>query len=154
MISAPLYDTGCAIDTIATNGRRPMEIQLPQTTAELLPFSAAAATLLFGLFAMFTPRLVLRAFTAPLMNPQPQGVAEMRATLGGFYLGIGLISLLLFDQQNIQLLLGGAWTFATFGRLVALLSDGVSSWKNTLLLFVSLMIAAASLASGFGMIPA
>ncbi|KQT66011.1 MULTISPECIES: DUF4345 family protein [unclassified Aureimonas] len=129
-----------------------MEIQLPQTTAELLPFSAAAATLLFGLFAMFTPRLMLRAFTIHAMNQQPQGVAEMRATLGGFYVGIGLLSLLLFDQQNIQLLLGGAWTFATFGRLVALLSDGVSRWANTVLLFLSLAIAAASLASGFGMV--
>ena len=129
-----------------------MEIQFPQTNAEFLPFAAAGATLLFGLFAMFTPRLMLRAFAIHAMNPQPQGVAEMRATLGGFYIGIGLLSLLLFDQQNIQLLLGGAWTFSTFGRLVALLSDGVSRWKNTLLLLVGLATAAASLATGFGFV--
>lgn len=129
-----------------------MEIQLPQTTAELLPFATAAVTLLFGLFAMFMPRLMLRAFAFPAMNQQPQGVAEMRATLGGFYLGIGLLSLLLFDQQNIQLLLGGAWTFAAFGRLVALLSDGVSRWRNTALLIVSIAIAAGALASGFGIV--
>lgn len=130
-----------------------MEIQLPQTTAELLPFSAAGITLLAGLFAMFMPRIGLKAFADTALNARPQGVAELRATIGGFYIGIGLLSLLLFDQQNIQLLLGGAWTFAAFGRLVALLSDGVSRWKNTLLLFLSLFVAGASLATGFGLVP-
>ncbi|KQT47551.1 hypothetical protein ASG43_10755 [Aureimonas sp. Leaf454] len=129
-----------------------MEIPLPQTNADLLPFAAAVLTILVGLFAMFMPRLMLRAFGIRGIHPQPQAVAEMRATLGGFYIGLGLLSLLLFDQPVIQMILGGAWAFSAFGRLVAILSDGVSAWKNTLILLVSLLVAAAPLAVAFGFV--
>ena len=127
-----------------------MDIPLPQSPADALPFAAAAFTLLVGLLGLFMPRVMLRALRMEAPVPQPQAVAEMRSTIGGFLIGLGVLALLLYDQPVVQMMLGGGWAFAAFGRLVALLSDGVSRPRNVALLLLALLVAAAPLAAAFG----
>ncbi|WP_152046583.1 AGROH133_08824 family phage infection protein [Aureimonas psammosilenae] len=129
------------------------EIALPETNADLLPFLAAAITILIGLFGLFAPRLFLRVLKLQATPLRPEAVAEARSTMGGFYIGNGLMGLLLFDQPTVQLMLGGSWAIAAFGRLVSILSDKGGTVFNVLILFLQLALAAAPLLAAFGMIP-
>lgn len=129
-----------------------MEFTLPQTNADLLPFAAAAATVLFGVFAMFAPRLTLRLLRLTTLSLHPEAVAEARATIGGFYIGTGLMALLLFDQPMVQMVLGAAWLFAAFGRLVSILSDQGGTAFNVVALVLALALAGLPFASAFGFV--
>ncbi|GGD43548.1 membrane protein [Aureimonas glaciei] len=130
----------------------PMEFSLPQTNADTLAFAAAAVTALIGLFALFMPRLALRALRLTVQPDRPDAVAEARATIGGFMLGTAVMSLLLFDQPMVQMVLGAAWLFSAFGRFVAILSDHASTAYHWLFLLLSLVLAAMPLAAAFGLI--
>lgn len=131
----------------------PMEFTLPQTNADWLPFVAAAVTVLIGLFGLFLPKTMLRALKLQPVPVRPEAVAEARSTIGGFYIGTGLMTLLLFDQPVVQLQLGGAWALAAFGRLVSILSDKGGTVFNVVLLLLQLALAAMPLASAFGLVP-
>ena len=130
-----------------------MEFALPQTNADLAPFLAAAVTVLVGLFALFAPKTFLRLLKLQPAPLRPEAVAEARSTVGGFYIGTGLMTLLLFDQPVVQLQLGGAWALAAFGRLVSILSDKGGTPFNVAVLLVQLALAAMPLAAAFGLLP-
>ncbi|BDA86619.1 hypothetical protein Sa4125_41610 [Aureimonas sp. SA4125] len=129
-----------------------MEFSLPQTNADTLAFAAAAVTALIGLFALFMPGVALRALRLAVHPNRPDAVAEARSTIGGFMLGTGVMSLLLFDQPMVQMVLGAAWLFAAFGRFVAILSDKASTVYHWLLLSLALALAAMPLAAAFGLV--
>jgi hypothetical protein len=59
---------------------------------EILKILAAAATILTGLYSLVRPRAV-QGFTG-LALPGPRGVTEVRAVLGGAFIGIGAAPLL------------------------------------------------------------
>jgi len=59
---------------------------------EILKILAAAATILTGLYSLARPRAV-QGFTG-LAMPGPRGVTEVRAVLGGAFIGIGAAPLL------------------------------------------------------------
>jgi hypothetical protein len=130
-----------------------MEFTLPQTNAEWLPFLAGVTAMLFGLLGLFMPRTLLRALRLQPSPVRPEAVAEARSTIGGFYIGTGLMTVLLFDQPVVQLMLGGAFALAAFGRLVSMLSDKGGTVFNVALLLVQLALAAMPLASAFGLVP-
>ncbi|GGD97232.1 hypothetical protein GCM10011390_14990 [Aureimonas endophytica] len=130
-----------------------LELALPETNAELLPFVAGAVTALIGVFALFLPRTFLRALRLQAAPLHPEGAGEARSIIGGFYIGNGLMTMLLFDQPYVQLMLGGAWALAAFGRLVAMLSDKGGTILNALLLLLQLALAAMPLAAAFNLIP-
>lgn len=129
-----------------------MEFSLPQTNADTLAFAAAAVTALIGLFALFMPRLALRALRLTVQPDRPDAVAEARSTIGGFMLGTAAMALLLFDQPMVQMVLGAAWLFAAFGRFVAILSDHASTAYHWLFLLLALVLAAMPLAAAFGLV--
>lgn len=129
-----------------------MEFVLPETNAGLLPFAAAAVTVLFGLVALFAPRITLRALRLATVERHPEALSEARATIAGFYLGVGILTLLMFDQPFVQMALGAGWLFTAFGRLVSILSDHGSTVYNWLLLLLNLALAAMPLAPALGFV--
>ncbi|MBC8130768.1 MAG: DUF4345 family protein [Rhizobiaceae bacterium] len=127
-------------------------LPLPQTQADLAIYASAAVTGLVGLTALFAPRLMLQAMRFRTADIYPAAVAEMRSTIGGFYVGIGLMGLLFFEQFTIPLVLGTAWLVAAFGRLVSILSDRGPALTNTVLLLADLALALLPLAALFGLL--
>ena len=118
-----------------------MQFSLPLYPADWLPFVAAGLTVLFGLAALFAPRLVLRLLRLDTAPAHPEAVAEVRGTIGGYWLGTGLVAVLFYDQPFVQMVVGSGWLFAAFGRLVSILSDAGASVPNFLFLALNLVLA-------------
>ena len=131
-----------------------MQFTFPETLPDLLPFAAGVASLLYGLAALFAPRLMLRMLRLGPVGPSIAGLSEVRAMLAGFPLGSGLVMLFFYDQPLLQIMLGSAWLFVAFGRLVSILSDEASTNANWCLLLLHLALAAACLAPAFGLVQA
>ncbi|WP_279481210.1 DUF4345 family protein [Aureimonas sp. SK2] len=129
-------------------------IELPTTTAEALPFAAAAFSILYGLFALFAPGTFLRMAKLQPVGERRVGLSEIRGSLAGFPLGVGLVTLFFFIQPFTQMALGAGWLIVAFGRLVSILSDDASSFGNWLWLLVNLVLAGACLAPVFGLVAA
>lgn len=129
-----------------------MSFSLPTYTADWLPFAAATLTLLLGLFALFAPHAAVRLLRLDTAPAHPEAVAEIRGLLAGFLIGPGLATLLFYDQPFVQMVLGAAWAFAAFGRLVSILVDAGFTLANLILLLFSLALAAMCLAPVFGLV--
>jgi uncharacterized membrane protein HdeD (DUF308 family) len=125
---------------------------LPQTNADLMTYIAGAVTALFGLVALFAPVTMLRALRLTTHSAHPEAVSEMRSTVGGFYLGMGLMVLMFFEQWAMPMMLGVAWLFAAFGRLVSILSDKGSTFYNLVFLLLDLVLASLPLAAAFNLV--
>ena len=123
----------------------------PYTQGEWLAWSSAAATALFGIFALFAPRLALRVLRLQPVSERPDTIAEGRATLSGFYLGLGLCCILV-PNSMLYMALGFCWLFTAFGRLVAMMSDRAATVYNWIALVVELALAALPLVFAFGLI--
>lgn len=121
----------------------------PATTGEWLAWSSAAVTVLFGIILMFAPRYSLRLLRLQTSPDHPEAVSESRATMSGFYLGLGLACILLHPQPLLYLALGAGWGFTVFGRFLSMMSDR----GNTLYNWISVIIEAilTILAGGFGL---
>lgn len=131
-----------------------MEIAFPwpMSDGEWLAWSSAAVTVLLGLFSLFAPRLALRLLRLAPSERHPEAVAEVRATISGFYLGLGLACILL-AQPLLYMALGFSWAFTAFGRVVGMLSDRANTPYNWFALLVDLALAALPLAFAFGFVP-
>lgn len=131
-----------------------MEIAFPwpMSDGEWLAWSAAAVTVLLGLVSLFAPRVMLRLLRLAPREGHPEAVAEVRATISGFYLGLGLACILL-AQPLLYMALGFSWTFTAFGRLVGMLSDRAGTPYNWGALVFDLALAVLPLAYAFGFVP-
>lgn len=123
----------------------------PMSEGEWLAWSAAVATIAFGLFAMFMPRLALRLFRLQASTERTEVLAAPRAVIGGFHVGFGLAAMLL-AQPFIYLALGVAWGVAAFGCIISLLSDGARALYSWVFLALSLALSALPLAFVLGFI--
>ncbi|NDW02830.1 AGROH133_08824 family phage infection protein [Jiella pacifica] len=128
-----------------------MDFTLPTNLAGWLPFTAAVVAILLGLAALFAPRLILSAIGLAPSAGSIDALGGARASLAGFWLGVGLVGAALYDQPFIQLALGTGWLFSAFGRLVSLLTDG-ASLRAIFYLLVELALACAALAPALGFI--
>ncbi|MEI5678901.1 DUF4345 family protein [Mesorhizobium sp. CGMCC 1.15528] len=124
----------------------------PVTQGEWLAWSSAVVTVLFGLLLLFGPRLSLRILRLQTVEHHPEAVSEARATMSGFYLGVGLCCILL-AQPLLYMALGFSWLFTVFGRIVSMLSDQGNRLYNWVWLIVALVLAALPLAFAFGFVP-
>ena len=124
----------------------------PVSQGEWLAWSSAAVTALFGLVMLLAPRAALRLIRLQPAPDHPDAIGEVRATLGGFYLGAGL-SAILFAQPLIYLALGLCWALVAFGRLVSMLSDGGNTLRNWLRLVVDAALGVLALAFALGLVP-
>ena len=99
------------------------EFPWPTTNGEWLAWSSAAVTILFGLIMLFLPRIGLRILRLQPAPNHPEAVAEARATMAGFYLGVGLCCILLGPAMALH----GARPLLAVHRLrphrVSMLSD-------------------------------
>jgi cytochrome c biogenesis protein CcdA len=125
----------------------------PMSNGEWLAWSSAAVTVLFGLLMFFAPRISLRILRLQTTEAHPEAVSEARATMAGFYLGLGLCCVLLGAQPFLYMALGVSWLFTAFGRLVSMLSDSGNTFYNWISLAVEVALAALPLAFAFGLIP-
>ncbi len=123
----------------------------PASTGEWLAWSSAAATVLFGLLYLFAPGLSLRLHRLQPTENHPEAVGASRASIAGFYLGVGLCCVLL-AQPFIYLTLGVCWILTGFGRLVSMLSDRGNTISNWLWLIVELFLGCLPLAFVLGFV--
>lgn len=129
------------------------EFPWPLSQGEWLAWLSAALTVLFGLILFFAPRLALRVLRLQPREDHPEAVAESRATMSGFYLGLGLCCLLLGNQPFLYMALGLSWGFTAFGRIVSMLSDRGNTVANWLWLVLEVVLAALPLGFAIGLIP-
>ena len=117
----------------------------PATMGEWMCFGVAAITILLGLIRLFVPDIVLRLQRLQPVPEHPEAFAAVRATMAGFYLGLG-VSSVVFQEPRLYIALGFSWAFTAFGRLISILSDR-NTMLNWLLILVELMLGGAALAN-------
>ena len=125
-----------------------MEFYIPTETGELLAFSAAIATGLFGLFALFAPGTALRLAGLRTCEGSREGLAFARSA-GGFYAGLATVALMM-AQSWIYMAIGGGFALAAFGRILSLVLDGSFTVKNLAVLVVQAVLSALPLGYAFG----
>ena len=124
----------------------------PFSQGEWLAWSSAVITVLFGLILFFAPGLSLRLLRLQTTPEHPEALAEARATMSGFYLGLGLCCIL-FAQPMLYIALGVSWALTAFGRIVLMMSDRGSTLYNWVSVAVEIVLAALPLAFAFGLVP-
>lgn len=128
-----------------------MEFALPVETGEQLAFGAAAFVVLIGLMMFLAPRFSLRLLGFETQATGTAPYSEMRSSLGGLYVGLG-ISAILVAQPFIYFALGCAFAVAAFGRLLSILLDRGANARNCILLVVQALLAILPLGYFFGYI--
>lgn len=123
----------------------------PLTQGEWLAWSVAAFTLVYGLVMLFAPRLTLKILRLQPASEHPEAVAEARATMSGFYIGVGLAAILL-AQPLIYLTLGVCWALTAFGRIISMLSDKGNTLYNWAWLLVEIVLSSLVLGFAIGFI--
>lgn len=126
-----------------------IEFYWPTTQGEWLGWSAALVTILFGLLLLLAPRLSLKMLRLQTSPDHPEAVSEARATMAGFYLGVGICAIL-FAQPMIYLALGAGWAFTAFGRIISMLSDRGVTLFNLVSVVIEILLAAGPLLYALG----
>ena len=94
---------------------------------DILQVVACIGTILIGLYSLLRPNAVT-GFTG--LAPQgPRGVTEIRAILGGFFVGLGIAPLALGDSAA-YITLGIAYLVVVSVRLASIFADGSSEQSN------------------------
>jgi len=128
-----------------------IEFYWPTTEGEWLAWSSALVTIVFGLILLFAPRLSLRILRLQTDPAHPEALSEVRGTMAGFYLGIGVVALL-FAQPLIYLTLGAGWAFTAFGRIISAMSDRGLTMYNLVSVLIEILLAAGPLLYALGWI--
>ena len=128
-----------------------IEFYWPTTQGEWLAWSSALVTILFGLMLLFAPRLSLKILRLQTLPDHPEAVSEARATMAGFYLGVGICAML-FAQPLVYLALGGGWALTAFGRIISMMSDRGVTFYNLVSVVIEILLAAGPLLYGLGWI--
>jgi primosomal protein N' (replication factor Y) len=101
---------------------------------------------------MFAPRIAFRMLRLTTAEAHPNAIAQARATMSGFYLGLGLCCIL-FAQPMLYIALGVSWAFTVFGRIISMMSDQGNTPYNWVALVLECVLAALPLAYGLGFVP-
>lgn len=123
----------------------------PVSTGGWLAFSSAAVTVVFGLILLFAPKSSYRLMRLQTVPEHPEALSESRATMAGFYLGVGL-SCILLDQPLLYLALGASWGFTAFGRVVSIVLDNGNTSFNWMSVVIEAVLAILPLAVVFGFV--
>jgi len=103
---------------------------------QILKIVAAIATVATGALAFFAPRSVF-GFTG-LSAPGPRGITEIRAVLGGLFIGLGLAPFVLRQNPATYRMLGIAYLAIAITRLISLFVDKSFEQSNTISLAVEI----------------
>ena len=102
---------------------------------QILKIVVAIATVATGALALFAPRSVF-GFTG-LSAPGPRGITEIRAVLGGLFIGLGLAPFILRSPAAYKML-GIAYLAIFAVRLVSLFVDKSFEQSNYISLAVEI----------------
>lgn len=94
---------------------------------KILQLIAVVLTIGTGLLSLFWPRNVF-GFTG-LTAPGPRGITEIRAILGGLFIGLGIAVFLLGTRETYQML-GIMYLAIAAVRLVSIFADKSSVQSN------------------------
>jgi len=103
---------------------------------EILQIIAAIATIITGLISLIRP-LAVRGFTG-LDVSGPRGITEIRAVLGGAFIGLGLAPFIL-DVQAAYQVLGIVYLVIGGIRAVAMIIDKSIVQSNVVSLLVEIV---------------
>lgn len=120
-----------------------MEVTLPEFPVEMagqLIYGASLAAFLLGLILFALPRLYGRLFGIVERAGRSGALGELRA-VGGFIAGLSLAAFLFQDQPELPLMLGVAFLFGAFGRILALMGDHAVSIANLAMLVIQAGLA-------------
>lgn len=126
-----------------------IEIIPPQSLGEWLAWTSAIITILFGIICFFAPRLTYRILRLRTEEGVPEALSESRATMAGFYLGVGILAIL-FAQPFVWMVLGAGWAFTALGRLVSIIFDRGNTAFNWVSIAMEAALAAMPLAYVLG----
>jgi hypothetical protein len=104
---------------------------------QILKIVAALATVATGALALFAPQSVF-GFTG-LAAPGPRGITEIRAVLGGLFIGLGLAPFILKHPATYRML-GVAYLAIFVARLVSLFVDKSFEQSNYISLAVEIAL--------------
>ena len=103
---------------------------------DILKIIAAVGTALTGLYALIRPKAIY-GFTG-LQAPGPRGVTEIRAIMGGVFIGLGVVTLILRAPVAYQTL-GATYLAIAAVRLVSIFLDRSSVQSNWISLVVEVV---------------
>jgi hypothetical protein len=103
----------------------------------ILQIVAAVATILTGLVSLLWPRRVT-GFTG-LTPTGGRGITEIRAVLGGFFVALGAVPLILGTAQTYQML-GIAYLVVAVVRAVSMILDKSAVQSNVISLAVEIVL--------------
>lgn len=123
----------------------------PGSAGEWLAFASALVTVGFGVLLVVAPGWSLRVLRLRTAADHPEALSEARATMAGFYLGVGLTAIV-FAQPLLWIALGAGWAFTALGRLVSIVADGGNTPFNWGSLAFEAVLALLPLAHAFGLV--
>jgi hypothetical protein len=106
------------------------------TFLEILKIVMAVVTIATGLISLIRPRSV-QGFTG-LSAPGPRGITEIRAILGGGFIGLGLAPLILGAPEAYQML-GIAYLVIALARIAGIILDKSFESSNWISLAVEIV---------------
>ena len=106
------------------------------TFLEILKIAMAVVTIATGLVSLIRPRAV-QGFTG-LSAPGPRGITEIRAILGGAFVGLGVAPLILGVPAAYQML-GITYLVIAVARLAGILLDRSFEASNWISLAVEVV---------------
>jgi hypothetical protein len=107
---------------------------------KLVRVAIALATIAFGLISVFNPKGI-RSFTG-LAADTPRALSEIRAVLGGGFVGLGLAPLI-WPEQAAYRTLGLAYLAIAVARLASIFVDRSYAGSNWISLATEVVFAAA-----------
>jgi hypothetical protein len=106
------------------------------TILQILKTIAAIGTIATGLISLIVPRSVT-GFTG--LSPKgPRGVTEIRAVLGGLFVGLGVAPLILSAPAAYQML-GMAYLFVAVVRIASMMADKSVERSNIISVVVEII---------------
>ena len=106
------------------------------TVLEILKIVMAVGTIATGLISLIRPRAVL-GFTG-LSAPGPRGITEIRAILGGAFIGLGLAPLILGAPAAYRML-GITYLVIAVARIIGIVLDRSFERSNWISLVVEVV---------------
>ena len=106
------------------------------TFLEIVKIVLAAGTIVTGLVSLIRPRSV-QGFTG-LSAPGPRGLAEIRAVLGGGFIGLGAAPLILGEPAAYSVL-GFTYLAIAVGRIGGIVFDKSTEKSNLISLAVEIV---------------
>ena len=128
-----------------------IDFYFPASFGEWCAFASALITIGFGFLLLLMPRLSLRILRLQTLPNVPSAISESRATMAGFYLGVGFCCIF-FMQPFLYLALGAGWLITAFGRIISIILDNGNSRYNWISCLVEVLLGLLPILYFLGMI--